>query len=155
MNNIIIDKTYTVELLIQGGQTTQQVYFPILQVLDRKVTQSIGTNLVEILTKSPQNQVLANTPLIQCSYLNLVVGDVQQIWNIPLVSLITVTDGTTIANPFLVELNNLPIIWAKSYVFIADITTIALTNEVFVFDIHYADPTPNDVAKWQAKGITF
>lgn len=144
MNNIILDKTYFVELLVKGASTAQSIYFPILQVLDNKVTQGVETYNPVDLTKLVSGAAPANMPLIRCCYLNLAVGDVNQIWNIPLVSLINVRNGTAAAvssfSGFKNELNNLKIIWAKSYVFIADITKIAATDESFAFNIAYTDP---------------
>jgi len=153
MNHIIVDKTYTVELLVTGsgvGTQSQQLYFPILQVLDQKLTQKVETYLVSNLTKSPGNVALANTNLIKVCYLNLQVGDVQQIWNIPLIDLINTRQSSGGGDPFVpfsYEFNNLPIIWAKSYVFIADLTKVAAANEALVFNIGYTDipakkPTP-------------
>jgi len=145
MNNIIVDKSYNVELLVAQSSTSQQIYFPILQVLDNKVTQGIETyNILDVL-KSVNNVALANIALLQVSYLNLVVGDIQQIWNFPLVSLINVRTGSTgagsVFNGYCNELNNLKIIWAKSYVFISDVTKIsAAQNEAFVFNVKYTDP---------------
>lgn len=146
MNNIIIDKTYFVELLVKAASTSQQIYFPILQVLDNKVTQGVETYKPLDLTVTPNKVALANTALLQCSYLNLAVGDVNQIWNIPLINLINVRNGTasaaSVSNNFCYELNNLKIIWAKSYVFIADITTISgSADQAFAFNVKYADPS--------------
>lgn len=141
MNHVIIDKTYTVELLINGGSTAQRVYFPILQVLDRKLTQSIETFNVSVIPVSPSNVALANANLLDVAFLNLIVGDTEQITMLPLKKLININDNTpgTGFNPFAYELNNLPIIWAKSYVFIADVTQIAVANEIFLFNIAYTD----------------
>lgn len=146
MNTIILDKTYNVELLIQRSSTTQTNYFPIIQVLDTKLTQGVSTYINEVTPVTPSNSPTANTALMKVSFLNLVVGDVQQIWNIPMLDLCTLNAQpfTGVAsNPFAIEFNNLKIIWAKSYVFIADVTKIsAAQNESFMFNIKYVDPKP-------------
>ncbi len=141
MNHIIVDKTYTVELLIPASSTTQQVYFPILQVLDRKLTQGMDTYNVADIPKSPSNVALASAGLLAVSFLNLVVGDVQQIWNLPLKQLVPLANNAAANSysPYAYEFQNLPIIWAKSYVFIADTTQIAGTPAVFLFNIKYTD----------------
>ena len=147
MNNIILDKSYYVELLVTGGSAAQQIYFPILQVLDNKVTQGVETYSPTDLVKSVNNIASANMPLLRVSYLNLAVGDINQIWNCPLISLINVRNGTAAAvssfNGFKNEFNNLKVIWAKSFVFIADVSAIAAagTNQAFSFNIAYTDPT--------------
>jgi len=146
MNNIIVDKSYFVELLIKQSSTNQQIYFPILQVLDNKVTQGVETyNILDVLV-TPSKIALANIALLQSSYLNLAVGDVNQIWNIPLVNLINVRTGSAAAgsvfNGFCYELNNLKIIWAKSFVYIADVAQISgAQDEAFAFNIKYTDPS--------------
>lgn len=146
MNNIIIDKSYLVEVPVVKSSTSQIIYFPILQNLDGKLTQGISTYSITNLLKSPTNIPLANDNLLKSSYLMLIQGDVNQVWNIPLVDLITVHNdsGTVPHNDFAIELDNLRIIWAKSYVFIADVSTISgAQNESFVFNIKYIDdPNP-------------
>lgn len=145
MNNTIVDKTYLAEVLVTGGSTKQQILFPTLQNLDEKLTQAVVSFTIDVVTVSPTGVDVVNNALLQCSYLTLVMGDVNQIWNIPIVSLCTVNTGTSIFNPYALEFNNLNIIWAKSYVFIADLATIAVTDETFIFDIHYQDfPTANE-----------
>lgn len=141
MNHIIVDKTYTVELPVPASSTGQQIYFPILQVLDRKLTQGVDTYNVADVPKSPSNVALASAALLSVSFLNLVVGDVQQIWNLPLKQLIPLANNAAAGSfsPYAYEFNNLPIIWAKSYVFIADITQIPATASVFLFNIKYTD----------------
>lgn len=147
MNNIVLDKTYTVEIPIPASSTAQQIFFPIIQVLDGKYTQGISTYSILTLLKTPSGAALANDPLVKSTYLTLVMGDVNQIWNIPLVDLITVNINTVAVphNPYAIEMNNLKIIWAKSYVFIADITKIAGSAESFFFNIKYADDTSSSL----------
>jgi hypothetical protein len=144
MNNIILDKTYFTEIPIAASSTTQQNMFPILQVLDNKVTQGIETYNPVDVTKTMAGNTPANMALIRASFLVLVVGDVSQIY-LPLVSLINVRNGTAAAitsfNAYKNELNNLKVIWAKSYVFIADVTKVAGSAESFQFVISYTDPT--------------
>lgn len=143
MNNIIIEKTYSVEILVKAASTANQIFFPIIQVLDTKLTQGVETYDVATIPKAPSNTALVNSNLLNSSFLNLVVGDTQQIWNLPLRDLVTVNNalGSIIANPFAIEFDNLKIVWAKSYIYIADVTTIsAVANQVYFFNIKYADP---------------
>jgi hypothetical protein len=113
-----------------------------LQNLDGKLTAGIETFPPTIVTKTPSGATPANLALLQCSYLNLVMGDTQQIWNMPLVKFIqTVFPGSTTIpkTDYAIEFNNLKIIWAKCYVFVADITKIAASAESFVFNLSYID----------------
>lgn len=144
MNNLIVDKTYSFEMPIGASSTNQTIAFPILQILDRKLLQGIEMYSVRNLTKSPSNVALANDALMSVSYLNLYVEDTQYIWNMPLIDLITTRNATSAAsvgvfNPFALEFNNLSVVWAKCNIFIADITKIAVTNEVFYLNIKYTD----------------
>lgn len=147
MNNVILDKTYYMEIVVAPVATAvQQIFFPLLQNLDNKVTQGIETYNPVDVTKNVSGAAPANIALLRCSFLTLVMGDVNQIWNIPLVSLINVRNGTAAAvtsfNGYKNEFNNLKVIWAKSYVFISDLTKVAATTESFQFVISYTDPAP-------------
>lgn len=149
MNIQVYDKTYSVEIPILGGSTQQTLNFPILQVLDRKLLCGVSTYSPQIITKSPSGASLANDALLKVSFLNLVVGDLTQIWSLPLLELCTLQlpGGTAVFNQFGTEFNNLSIIWAKSSVFISDVTKIAAagTEESYLFKISYADvPVPMD-----------
>ncbi len=144
MNTIILDKTYNVELLINRSSTTQTNYFPIIQVLDTKLTQGVSTYINEVIPVCPSNTPTANTALMKVSFLTLWVGDSNQLWNMPMLDFCTLNAQpfTGVASsPFAVEFNNLKIIWAKSYVFIADTSKVSTTqNEAFMFNIKYVDP---------------
>ena len=143
MNNIVLDKTYIAELPVQASSTAQQVFFPVLQNLDRKLTTGIQTYNATFFGKSQAGNTLAPQNLIACSYLNLVVGDVNQIWNMPLQDFQVQYYNGQPSVPFLFEFNNLPIIWAKSYVYISDTSQIPGSSCVFMFNIHYTDvPVP-------------
>jgi hypothetical protein len=148
MNIVVLDKTYMTEFPVAnpGGGTSQQVLFPTLQNLDGKITQGLSTYSPSVISKTPGNNTPANDALIRCSYVNLFVGDENQIWNIPMSELMTiqrnnatpVAGGTQNFVPYKIEFNNLKFIWAKSFVFIGDITTI-VAGEFFLFNILYAD----------------
>jgi hypothetical protein len=142
MNNVVYDKTYIAEITIPQSSTASQFLFPVLQNLDRKLTTGIQTYSVSLLTKTPAQAIPANNALLAVSYLNLIVGDVNQIWNLPLIDLLTNVNptGAVVYNPFSVEFNNLPIIWAKSFVTVADISKISGAQaEAFIFNIKYSD----------------
>lgn len=143
MNNTIVDKTYTAEIIIPASSTKQQILFPTLQNLDSKLTQAVISFNPQTLTHSPTGVVTANLAVMKSIYVTLVQGDVNQIWNIPILSLCTLQSSLsateTIANKYALEFNNLNIIWAKSYIFIANVAAIAATDESVVFDIHYSD----------------
>lgn len=143
MNIQILDKTYVCEIPVPASSTAQQFFFPTLNNLDGKFTQGLETYPVALMAKAPSGNALVNNNLLESSFVNLFVGDVNQIWNMPLIDFITVRSALSTDvfgfNPFAMEFNNLKIIWAKSYIFVADVTTIAASIQAYVFNIKYTD----------------
>lgn len=143
MNNVILNKTYYQEVQVQPRTTAQQINFPIINYLDDKYMIGIETFSVTFTPKAVSGAPLANNNLLYSSYLTLVVGDVNWIWNIPLVKLITVNNYSfsgVASSPFAIEFEYLRIEWSKSYIFIADVSTISTTQtESFAFNIMYDD----------------
>lgn len=143
MNIEILDKSYLAEIPVPASSTAQQYFFPTLNNLDGKYTQGISVYPVELMAKAPSGTAVAARLLMQASFLQLFVGDEIRIYNIPMIDLITVRTSLSTAafgsNPFAIEFNNLKIIWAKSFVFVADTATIPASVSSFVFNIKYTD----------------
>ena len=143
MNIIVADKTYLVEIPIAKGSTVQKINFPTIDNLNGKFTTSIETFIPEVNPVGLSNTPLANSPLLAVSYLTLVVGDINWVWNVPLLKFVNLNNefNTGIASSlFQVEFNLLQIIWAKSFITIADVTKIsAAQDEEFQFNIFYSD----------------
>lgn len=143
MNIEILDKSYFCEVPVPASSTAQQFFFPTLNNLDGKYTQGISCYPVELMAVAPSKSPVASRLLMQSSFLQLFVGDEIRIYNIPLIDLITVRTSLSTAafgsNPFAYEFNNLKIIWAKSFVWVADTATIADSAASFVFNIKYTD----------------
>jgi len=142
MNIIILDKTYLMEFLSvnPAGGNANQVSLPVLNNLDGKLLMGLTTYSPSIVSLTPGKSPLVNDAALKCSYLNLFVGDVNQIWNVPLVDLMNNQNfgQNNSFVPFSTEFNNLKIIWAKSFVFVAD-PTLLVPTESFMFNIRYAD----------------
>jgi len=142
MNIVIVDKSYLVEIAASTLALVETVYyFPTLENLDGKLTQGLSFYSPAVLTKTKQNRTVINQNVLACSYLTLVIGSDNQIWNLPLIDLLYHGRDTvaTTRTPFALEFNNLPVIWAKSFITIADPTTLAATSESFVCNIKYTD----------------
>ncbi len=148
MNIEVLDKSYFAEIPIQASSTANQYFFPTLNNLDGKFTQGIRTYPVAAMTKSPAGATPANNALVNVSFLKLYVGNDVEYDTLPLMDLVTVRNSlgtaTWVYNPFAIEFNNKKIIWAKSYVFVADTSLIAGAAESFVFNILYSDGMVGD-----------
>jgi hypothetical protein len=147
MNIVVLNKTYNVEIAVRAGSTQQQIFFPQINVLDGALTTGIETYIPEIIPTAPSGLATANSALMSVTYLNLIVGDVLQVWNLPLLKLVTLNAPSATgvgSSPFSTEFDNLKIIWAKSYIFISDVSKISgSVQESFNFNINYADiPQP-------------
>jgi len=143
MNIQLLDKSYLTEITVPASSTAQQFLFPVLNNLDGKFTQGLSTYPVEHLPKAPSAAAVVQLSLLKSAFAVLFVEDKQEYWNIPLIDLVTVrsnlSTSTTPYNQYAIEFNNKQIIWAKSYVFVADVTTIPASASVFVFNIKYTD----------------
>jgi len=142
MNIKIVDQSYFVEIPLSVNPILTQIYyFPVLENLNGKLTQGISFYSPTVLARTQQNVPVSNNNVLKSSYLTLVIGAENQIWNIPVIDLITVTDGSAnvASNPFAIEFNNLPVIWAKSYIYVANTALIAATQESYAINIMYTD----------------
>jgi hypothetical protein len=146
MNIRVLNKTYMFEFAVAnvGGGTAQQVMFPVLQNLDGKITQGLDAYSVSMIPKTVGGNTLANDAMMKVSYVNLYVGEEDNYWNLPCSELMTIQNNSGAAGntanfvPFTTEFDNKKIIWAKSYVWIADPTKI-VPGEYFQFQIRFAD----------------
>ena len=131
-----IKRFEAVEIPVPNGSTLTRFYFPDLpQLRDAKI-ESIQIYAAGTLAASPLNgsalPVLAD---LKKSFLTLYQGDLQVIYNIPLVALNDISDGST---PYVFELpmiNDISISWTKSYVSLP--TALATTNVAYSFGIYY------------------
>lgn len=147
MNIAVFDKTYTVEFPISTTGGGGVVFFPIIQVLDQKLLTSIETFIPEISPLTPSGKPAANSALLAVSFVTLVVGDTQEIWNMPLLKLLNLNNqfftGVGSSN-MQVELNFLKVIWSKSFITIADPGLInSVIEESFYFNLGYSDYKPS------------
>ena len=131
-----IKRFEAVEIPVPNGSTLTRFYFPDLpQLRDAKI-ESIQIYAAGALALSPLTgsalPVLAD---LKKSFLTLYQGDLQVIYNIPLVALNNISDGST---PYVFELpgvNDISISWTKSYVSLP--TALATTNVAYSFGIYY------------------
>ena len=145
MNIQVLDKSYLAEVQITGGSTSQQFNFPTLNNLDGKFTQGMSAYGVGAMPKAPSGSTVIGATLFNSCFVNLFVGDVDQYWNMPLNDFVTIRNSasasTVYYNPYAIEFNNVQIIWAKSFIFVADTSLLpaAGTNLVVPVLIKYTD----------------
>ena len=131
-----------VELLVPGvagGQTQTQFSFPDLPKLRYTALMALETFAVDTLTVSPNNVALPSAAIMQKSYLVLYSNERQDLFRIPLISLIRTQATTGASAPFvrsLPEFSGQKITYDKSYVTIAS-APANTTNISFVFGVYY------------------
>ena len=133
---INIKRFEAVEIPVPNNSTLTRFYFPDLpQLRDAKI-QAIQIYAAGTLAASPLTgsalPVLAD---LKKSFLTLYQGDLQVIYNIPMVALNNIADSAT---PYVFELpsvNDISISWTKSYVSLP--TALATTNVAYSFGIYY------------------
>jgi hypothetical protein len=131
-----------VELLVTGvagGQTQTQWNFPDLPKLRYTSLLAMETFGSDTMSASPNNVATAANTILEKSYLVLYANERQDLYRIPLVSLVR-TQATTSANtPFvrqLFEFNGSKVTWDKSYIQISS-APANTTNFSFIFGVYY------------------
>ena len=131
-----------VELLVPGvagGQTQTQFSFPDLPKLRYTALMALESFAVDTLAVSPNNVALPSAAILQKSYLVLYSNERQDLFRIPLISLIRTQATTGASAPFvrsLPEFSGQKITWDKSYVTIAS-APANTTNISFCFGVYY------------------
>ena len=112
-----------VELLVPGvavtGNTGTQFSFPDLPKLRYTSTLALESWAVDTLVVSPNNVALPTAAIMQKSYLVLYSNERQDLYRIPLISLIRTQATTSASAPFvraMFELQGQKITWDKSYI---------------------------------------
>jgi hypothetical protein len=131
-----IKRFEAVEIPVPSGSTLTRFYFPDLPQLRNAKIEAIQVYAAATLSASPLTgsalPVLAD---LKKSFLTLYQGDLQLIYNIPLVNLNGISDGST---PFIYELpniNDIDVSWTKSFVSLP--TALATTNVAYSFGVFY------------------
>jgi hypothetical protein len=133
---INIKRFEAVEVPVPSGSTLTRFYFPDLPQLTGAKIQGIQTYAPATITATP---LTGSTPTtladLKKSFLTIYQGDLQILYNLPILTLNSVSDGTT---PFVYELpsiNDIDISWTKSYISLP--TALATTGVAYSFGIYY------------------
>jgi hypothetical protein len=131
-----------VELLVPGvagGQTQTQWSFPDLPKLRYTSLMAMETFGVDQMTVSPNNVAVSTAVILQKSYLVLYANERQDLYRIPLISLVRTQATTGASTPFvraLYEFNGQKVTWDKSFVQIASAPGNT-SNYSYIFGVYY------------------
>jgi hypothetical protein len=131
-----IKRFEAVEIPVPNGSTLTRFYFPDLPQLRNAKIEAVQVYIAGAISATP---LTGSTPVTVAdakkSFLTLYQGDLQLIYNIPLVGLNNIQEGST---PFIFELpsmNDIDISWTKSFVSLP--TALATTNVAYSFGVYY------------------
>jgi hypothetical protein len=131
-----IKRFEAVEISVPSGSTLTRFYFPDLPQLRNAKIEAVQVYVAGAISATP---LTGSTPVTLAdakkSFLTLYQGDLQLIYNIPLVGLIDINDGTS---PYVFQLpsmNDIDISWTKSFVSLP--TALATTNVAYSFGVYY------------------
>ena len=134
---IRIERFEAVEISVPSGSTLTRFYFPDLPNLRNAQITAIQVYTAGTISATP---LTGSTPVttadLKKSFLTLYEGDLQLVYNVPLISLNNIVNSAT--DPYTFELpsvNGLTISWVKSYVNLP--TALATTGTAYSFGVYY------------------
>lgn len=134
---IRISRFEAVEIPVPSGSTLTRFYFPDLPNLRNAKITSIQVYTAGTITATP---LTGSTPVttadLKKSYLTLYSGDLQLVYNVPMLTFNNIANSAT--DPYVFELpvvNGITISWVKSYVVLP--TALATTGTAYSFGVYY------------------
>lgn len=131
-----IKRFEAVEIPVPNGSTLTRFYFPDLPQLRNAKIEAVQVYIAGAISATP---LTGSTPVTVAdakkSFLTLYQGDLQLIYNIPLIGLNNIQEGST---PFIFDLpsmNDIDISWTKSFVSLP--TALSTTNVAYSFGVYY------------------
>jgi len=132
-----IERFEAVEISVPSGSTLTRFYFPDLPNLRNARITNIAIYTAGTITATP---LTGSTPVttadLKKSFLTLYEGDLQLVYNIPMLSFNSIVNSA--ADPYQFELpsvNGLTVSWVKSYVSLP--TALATTGVAYSFGVFY------------------
>lgn len=132
-----IERFEAVEIAVPSGSTLTRFYFPDLPNLRNAKVTGIQIYTAGTITATP---LTGSTPVttadLKKSSLTLYEGDLQLVYNIPLLNFNNIVNSA--ADPYTFELpavNGMTISWVKSYVNLP--TALATTSVAYSFGVYY------------------
>jgi hypothetical protein len=134
---IRIERFEAVEISVPSGSTLTRFYFPDLPNLRNAKISAIQVYTAGSITATP---LTGSTPVttadLKKSFLTLYQGDLQLVYNVPMISLNNIVNSA--ADPYTFELpavNGITVSWIKSYVSLP--TALATTGVAYSFGVYY------------------
>ena len=134
---IRIERFEAVEIAVPSGSTLTRFYYPDIPNLRNAKITAIQIYTAGTITATP---LTGSTPVttadLKKSTLTLYEGDLQLIYNIPMLNFNSIVNSA--ADPYVFELpaiNGMSISWVKSYVSVP--TALATTNVAYSFGVYY------------------
>jgi len=134
---IRIDRFEAVEIPVPSGSTLTRFYFNDLPNLRNAQITAIQVYTAGTISATP---LTGSTPVttadLKKSFLTLYEGDLQLVYNVPMISLNNLVNSAS--DPYTFELptvNGLTISWTKSYVSLP--TALATTGTAYSFGVYY------------------
>jgi hypothetical protein len=134
---IRIDRFEAVEIAVPSGSTLTRFYFPDLSNLRNAKITAIQVYTAGTISATP---LTGSTPVttadLKKSFLTLYEGDLQLVYNTPMLGLNNIVNSA--ADPYTFELpaiNGITISWVKSYVVLP--TALSTTSVAYSFGIYY------------------
>lgn len=134
---IRISRFEAVEIPVPSGSTLTRFYFPDLPNLRNAKITSIQVYTAGTITATP---LTGSTPVttadLKKSYLTLYSGDLQLVYNVPMLTFNNIANSAV--DPYVFELpvvNGITISWVKSYVVLP--TALATTGVAYSFGVYY------------------
>jgi hypothetical protein len=134
---IRIDRFEAVEIPVPSGSTLTRFYFPDLPNLRNAKVNNIQIYTAGSITNTP---LTGSTPVttadMKKSFITLYSGDLQLIYNMPLLAFNNMVNSAT--DPYVFNnpvINGITISWVKSYVVLP--TALGTTNVAYSFGVYY------------------
>jgi hypothetical protein len=134
-----LERFEAVEIAVPTGSTLTRFPFPDLSNLRNAKITSIQIYTTDTISATP---LTGSTPVtiadLKKSFLTLYEGDLQLIYNIPMLSFNNFAQNATTSAAFVFELPNvdgITISWVKSYISLP--TALATTGVAYSFGVYY------------------
>lgn len=134
---IRIDRFEAVEIPVPSGSTLTRFYFPDLPNLRNSKINNIQVYTAGTITSTP---LTGSTPVttadMKKSFITLYSGDLQLIYNMPLLAFNNMVNSAS--DPYVFNnpvINGITISWVKSYVVLP--TALGTTGTAYSFGVYY------------------
>lgn len=131
-----VKRFQTVEVNVPSGSTLTRFFFPDQPQLRNAKIQGIQVYTPTVITATPLSGSTPTTLAdLKKSFLTLYQGDLQIIFQLPLLNFNAIADLTSPYVFELPEMNDIDISWTKSY--ISTSSALATTNVCYSFGVYY------------------